>query len=148
MRFPAIIRWRRSAWLAGFLIFIHLGALVAVGYSLPNAAATAVAVALIASSAAHSACVWRNSFGELRLHDDGRCDFRPSSATEFVAMELRWHGQWPGLLSIGLRPEAQRRRRVLVGAPGALSPGDARLLRLWLRCCAAGAAAGQDRGAA
>lgn len=146
MRFPVVLRWRRSRKLATFLVIVHLVALIMLGLTSLEPVWLVGGALLLMASAIHSGNAWRLAQGELRLHADGRCDYRSVDRIEFSEARLLWHSEWPAIISLGLQVVDPPVRRVLVSALDTLPVGEQRLLRLWLRCCTAGggAAPGQE----
>jgi hypothetical protein len=145
MPLPVVVHWRRSALLLRVIVSIHIAALVGVVLAVRDLPLVFFVAALtVIGSAVLAIRAWRLSVGDLRLHGDGRCDFRWFADQDFREAPLLWSSCRLGIVVVSIGADA-RQRRNLVSATDSLSADDERRVRLWLSCCASGVAEGPDR---
>ena len=128
---PLAMRIKPSRIGRGALLLVFLLALAAIGladlalYGQLGAALLACAITLQA---------WRAPLPhELKLHADGRLEWRESAASWQAAIVLPRSTVSPWLCLLAYRTEGERRARYLTILPDSLKGDDFRKLRIWLR---------------
>lgn len=128
---PLRIRLKRSRIGRGVLLAVFLCTLVAIGLAdLPLYGQ--VVLALLAGAITLQA--WRAPHPlELRLHEDGRLEWRAAAASWQSASVLAHSSVSPWGCLLAYRTEGQRRTRHALILPDSLAADDFRRLRVWLR---------------
>lgn len=128
---PLVLRLKRSRIGRGALLLVFFLALIAVGlaelppYGRLGAALLAVALTWRA---------WRAPQPlELKLHADGRLEWRDAAASWQTATVLAHSSVNPWLCLLAYRTPGERRARHVLILPDSLKAVDFRRLRVWLR---------------